>query len=361
MIKMYFLFLLIFVLITFKVEAEDSCYDCLTKTYCISSDGSGVCSKHNLVKAKFQVLTTYDIDGLDFYNQDLHQLTLKSYNVAPDEEKTIKVSFDKPGFSSNVYTCYKSSQGSTNARFHRGNDSYPGSSSYDDGVLTCSWSFFIYQVIWPLHAVDLIKDGSRSITLYHDSLKVTVAQDTSQLPIYHAQYYKCCNKVHGNDEFMLTFDRTKTQIRYRLYYWKNNVNKVNVTLTRKDGIKLQFQCYLHSHVKGYIIDGTQRFSVDRQLLEPDVTNAEICSWVTPFVLGDSRISIDSSSSVFDLQVEDDSGTVYTEKAVELKNSLHYVKFSFIMIAFVVLSLISIRCFIIEKQKMRNAKIRIPNA
>uniref|UniRef100_T1JT27 Uncharacterized protein n=1 Tax=Tetranychus urticae TaxID=32264 RepID=T1JT27_TETUR len=187
--------------------------------------------------------------------------------------------------------------------------------------LSCSWVFNINDPIWP-QGVDLLKDTSKSIKLYKDTKEVIVAQDTSQLTIYHAQYLKCCNNAHGNDEVLVTFDRTDKEIRYRLYYWKDNYKKVTVTLTRKDGIQLQFECNLHADMNGYISNDTERSSVDKQLIEPDVIYSEICSWATPFVLGDSRISNDAFNSVFYLKVSADYRTVYTEKDVTLKNSSH---------------------------------------
>uniref|UniRef100_T1JT06 Uncharacterized protein n=1 Tax=Tetranychus urticae TaxID=32264 RepID=T1JT06_TETUR len=573
-------------LITSQVASKNSCNDeCLTKTYCISSDGSSVCSKNNLVTAQFKVIPV-------FGQYDNLQITLKGYNVAPIDEKTIKVSFDKPHSHPNlnsIYSCYKPSFGSTCAKFDEGNYSVTtGSSYYMDGVLYCIWTFGIDDNIWP-YRLDLIGSKYGSISIYDDSMQVTVAEDNSQLPIYHAQYLKCCNKVHGNDQFVLTFDQTDKQIRYRLYYWKekddltqwhcaifgrsttykkgrdlslnmlmvevngdtvytekyvtlensshllkneilccikscgelvrrryaasnktlqitystkifqyfmkdkhrieaqNSCNdecltkryclssdgsgvcsKNNLVTTqfkaiqvfgkydylqiilkgynaapddektikvridsdghsnvytcykssfgstdarfdrgsysittgsssymdgvlsctwtfnngdsiwplgadmikyssqliilyndtpsgtvvktlvnfqfimlnilsaaiRKDGRKLQFECTLYADVKGYIIAGIDRFSVEKQLFV--VINEEICSWATPFVLGDSRISIDASNSVFDLLVEDDSGIIYAEKGVTLKNSSHSVKLSLFLIAFAVL-------------------------
>uniref|UniRef100_T1JT28 CUB domain-containing protein n=1 Tax=Tetranychus urticae TaxID=32264 RepID=T1JT28_TETUR len=329
MIKMCFSFLFIFILINFQVEAKNSCNDeCLTKTYCLSSDGSGVCSKNNLATAQFKVEPI-------FGEFDYLQITLKGYNVAVDEEKTIKVSFDRPGRSSNIFTCYKSSLGSTYARFDR--DTYSktfGSSHYVDGVLYCTWTFNIFDSITP---PDMLRDSSQSIALYSDSRKVTVANDTSQLPIYHAQYLKCCNKVHGNDAFRLTFDQTDKEIRYQLYYFKLDGSDLTVTLLRKDGTQLQFECYLYSNaLKVRISNGSQHFSVDDQLMQRNIIFYEICSWATPFVVGNSMLSIDASTSVFDLRVEDDVGTVYTEKGVTLKNSSHFAKSSFVLVAFAVL-------------------------
>uniref|UniRef100_T1KAF7 CUB domain-containing protein n=1 Tax=Tetranychus urticae TaxID=32264 RepID=T1KAF7_TETUR len=332
MIKECFSLLFIFILINFQVEAKCN-DDCLTKTYCISSDGSGVCSNNNLVTAQFKVIPV-------FGEYDYLQLTLKGYNVASNDEKTIKASIGK--HPANLYTCYKSSLGSTYARYDRGSfNSITGSSYYLDGVLYCTWIFNIDDPIWP-QGLDLFKDSSQSITLYHDSMGISVARDTSQLPIYHAQYLKCCNEVHGNDVFLLNFDQTEKQIRYQLYYWKDNGNQLTVTLTRKDGIKLQFESYRYAGViKGYISNDTDRISIDNQLIEPDIIDSEICSWATPFVLGDSSINIDASKSVFDLKVEVDMVTVYTEKGVQLKNASHLPKMSFILIAFAVLSQIEL--------------------
>uniref|UniRef100_T1JT07 Uncharacterized protein n=1 Tax=Tetranychus urticae TaxID=32264 RepID=T1JT07_TETUR len=295
-------------------EAKSSCNDeCLTKTYCISSEGSGVCSKNNLVTARFKVVPV-------FGKYDYLQITLKGYNVAPIVEKTIEVSFDNPHSHSNtnsIYSCYKPSLGSTYARFDEGNYSVTtGSSYYKESVLSCTWTFNIDDTIYPLN-VDLIKDSYQSISLHDDSKEVIVAQDTSQLPIYHAQYLKCCNKVHGN-EFLLTFDQTEEKIRYQLYYWKYNSKHLTVTLTTKEGIKLQFECA--TDVDGYIINGTKRLPVDQQLIESQVIYSEICIWATPFVLGNSGITIDASTSVFDLHVEVESVTVYTEKDVVLNDN-----------------------------------------
>ncbi len=83
--------------------------------------------------------------------------------------------------------------------------------------------------------------------------------------------------------------------------------------------KLQFDCNLDSSIKGYISNGSHRFSIDKQLIEPHVIYREKCSWTTPFVLGDSTTSIDASTSVFDLQVKAGTLPVYTEKDVTLKN------------------------------------------
>uniref|UniRef100_T1KP69 Uncharacterized protein n=1 Tax=Tetranychus urticae TaxID=32264 RepID=T1KP69_TETUR len=261
------------------IEANNSCNDeCLTKTYCISSDGSGVCSANNLVTAQFQVISV-------FGKYDSLQLTLQGYNVALDLLTYMPIT---------------------------------GSSSYKDGVLSCTWTLNFNGNIWPKGA-DMIKDIEQSITLYHDSKKVIVAQDISQLPIYHAQYLKCCNKVHGNERFLLSFDKTEKQIRYRLYYWKYSDNDMTVTLTRKDGSKLQFECFLKQDVRGYISNGNEQIAVDQQITQSTVNNAEMCSWATPLVLGNSRISIDASTSDFDLQVFAGSIPVYNEQDVTLNN------------------------------------------
>uniref|UniRef100_T1JSX8 Uncharacterized protein n=1 Tax=Tetranychus urticae TaxID=32264 RepID=T1JSX8_TETUR len=302
-------------------------FACLSKTYCISSDGFGVCSKNNLVTAQFKVIPV-------FGEYDYLQLTLKGYNLRSDEEKTIKVSIEKSAILPSVYTCYKSPLGSTYARFDREPVSLiTGSSYYTESILSCSWTFNIDDPVWPSY-LDLITYTTESITLYNDSRKVIVAQDTSQLPIYHAQYLKCCNKVHGDDNFLLTFDQNENQIRYRLYYWQYHGKKVTLILTRRDGIKLQFEC--DTRVDGHIINGTERVSIAQQLIQPEVIYSEICSWATPLVLGNSSTSIDASTTVFDLQVQFDSTTVYTVKGVTLTNSSHLVKLSFFLMAFSVM-------------------------
>uniref|UniRef100_T1K735 Uncharacterized protein n=1 Tax=Tetranychus urticae TaxID=32264 RepID=T1K735_TETUR len=296
-------------------EAKNSCNDeCLTKTYCISNDGSGVCSENNLVTARFSVIPV-------FGKYDYLQITLTGYNVASDDAKTIKVSIDKPSFASNIYTCYKSSNGSTGARYDRGAYSLTtGSSDYMDDVLNCTWTFNIGDSIWPL-GIDLMKDSLQSVKLHSDSREVAVARDTSQLPIYHAQYVKCCNKVHGDDSFLLAFDQTEKQILYRLYYWKDIMkNELTITLTSKYGIVLQFVCSFRTlDVEGYIGDGNKRFDLDKQIIKPYVYYDDMCSWATPFVLSTIKIGIDASISVFNLQVQVDGRIVYIEKDVRLKN------------------------------------------
>uniref|UniRef100_T1KP80 CUB domain-containing protein n=1 Tax=Tetranychus urticae TaxID=32264 RepID=T1KP80_TETUR len=310
---MYFSFLFVLFFINLQVEANNSCNDeCLTKTYCISSDGSGVCSTNNLVTASFQVIPV-------FGKYDSLQLTLQGYNVTVHDEATIKVRINPHRSRPYVYICHKSSDGQTDARLDL--LTYmpiTGSSSYKDGVLSCTWTLNIKGDNWPKGA-DVIKDSKQAITLYHNSKKVIVAQDISQLPIYHAQYLKCCNKVHGNERFLLSFDKTEKQIRYRFYYWKYSGNDMTVTLTRKDGIKLQFECFLNYDVRGFISNGNEQIAVDQQITQSTVNNAEICSWATPLVLGDSRISLDASTNVFDLQVYLGSILVYNEQDVTLNN------------------------------------------
>uniref|UniRef100_T1JT08 Uncharacterized protein n=1 Tax=Tetranychus urticae TaxID=32264 RepID=T1JT08_TETUR len=227
-------------------EAEISCNDtCFTEEHCISSDGSGVCSDNNLVTAQFKVIPF-------FGTYDYLQLTLKSYNVTSDDEKTIKVSIEQPGYLGINYTCYKSSNGPTDASFDRGSYSLTtGSSSYMKGVLSCNWNFIINDGFWP-ERVARVRDSSLSITLYDDSKGVLVAQDTSRFPSYHAQYLKSCDKVHGNDEW----------------------NVLDV----------------------YITNGTKLMYFPKQITGTPVIQGEICSWATPFVLGDSRISIDASTT-----------------------------------------------------------------
>uniref|UniRef100_T1K6Z4 Uncharacterized protein n=1 Tax=Tetranychus urticae TaxID=32264 RepID=T1K6Z4_TETUR len=297
---------------SFKLEAKNSCNDeCSTKKYCISSDGSGVCSNNNLATAKFAVVP-------DFGTYDYLQLTLTGYNVTSDAEKTITLSFDRFGSPINRYTCYKSSNGSFGARFDRSSLSLTtGSSYYKDGVLNCTWTFNRYDLIWPM-GVDLFKDDiTQSISLYHDSQKVLVAPNITQLPIYHAQYLKCCNKVHGNGAFSLTFDQTDKQIRYRLYNWEY-IKEMTITLTRQDGIGLKFVVHLYENVIYAYIINVYTYKND-QLMKPFVYAGKMCSWTTPLILGDTQISFDASTSVFDLQVEVNDVIVYDEKGVELKS------------------------------------------
>uniref|UniRef100_T1JT09 Uncharacterized protein n=1 Tax=Tetranychus urticae TaxID=32264 RepID=T1JT09_TETUR len=276
----------------------------------------GICEGngfHMVVTAQFKVVPVFgDYDHL--------QLTLKGFNVAQDAEKTLKVFIKQRFVLGNTYTCYKSSNGSTDTKYAIGTYSLTtGSSSYEEGVLSCSWTLMINHGNWPKR-VDLFKDSLQSITLYDDLAEILVAQDTSLFGSYHAQYLECCN-VHGNDQFLLTFDQTEKQIHYQLYHWKDNVNRVTVTLARKDGSQLEFSCYLNWNIlDAHITNGTKLMYIGSQMIEPAVIRGEICSWATPFILGDSRISIDASTSVFDLQFAIDSLKVYTEKDVTLKNS-----------------------------------------
>uniref|UniRef100_T1KP79 Uncharacterized protein n=1 Tax=Tetranychus urticae TaxID=32264 RepID=T1KP79_TETUR len=297
------------------IEANNSCNDeCLIKTYCISSDGSGVCSANNLVTAQFKVISV-------FGKYDNLQLTLESSNVPVYAEKLMKVNIRRGYSRESVFTCHKIADDLAYAQFDADNYAPITSTwSVKDGVVSCTWTLDMHELIWP-QRVDMIKDSQQSITLYDESHKVTVARDTSQLPIYHAQYLKCCNRVHGNDGFLLTFDQIEQQIRYRLYYWGHSGKHVTVSLTRKDGIELEFECYQDYGVLGYIRNGTERISVEQQITQTmSLNNNEVCSWATPFVLGDSSISIDASTTVFELKVREGDWTLYTEKDVVLKNS-----------------------------------------
>lgn len=128
----------------------------LTKTYCLSSSGTSLCSKDNLVSA------TWSVVERPCSRNDVVKLTLSTANVKRSETKSMSLIFRSSKFPSTLtnYTCSRSPSGTTafafqEQRLSKGSVVPQGTTSYSRvlnyGKLTCSWTF---EVDWTLYFND---------------------------------------------------------------------------------------------------------------------------------------------------------------------------------------------------------------
>uniref|UniRef100_T1KH03 CUB domain-containing protein n=1 Tax=Tetranychus urticae TaxID=32264 RepID=T1KH03_TETUR len=303
----------------YLVEADkNKCTDeCLTKTYCLSNDGSTQCSKNNLVTAQFGVLKKSS-------STEMLHLTLTGYNIEATKDHTVRLSFRKNS-AKTIFTCYKSPLGATKASVFQGSTEYgSGSSYYQQDLLTCSWIFSRSDPIWPAYynnPVDLISDKSFALQLDYDTLNGTVAQDTSELPIYRMKFLKCCNHVYGTDNYLLIINQTdQTDFYAQVMDVKPSI--MTIALTNVDKTVLAFKCYFKIPlIQGYIQNGTKSTTINDQLFDTYIYNSR-CSWSIHSYLNASSThsSLDISKGTFNLQINSDDHLVYSEENISLRSS-----------------------------------------
>lgn len=333
----------------YLVSAKNSCTEnCMSKTYCISAEDSENCSRNNLLTAKFTVVQKSSPN-------EYLQLTLTGYHIEPKETKTISVSLKDQSGLATSYSCTKTNSESTSCKVTTGaEDHVAGTSSYSNDVLSCSWVFNYEDDIWPkIHnkPVDLINDDSLSIVLNYGPRKVTVAQDTSELPIYKVNFLKCCNKVHGNDDYALTFKQTD-HVDYFLQFTsiKNPPNSASIVLRDPNGVEVMFECYFDSgYLKANILtaSGNSSASVSEQLYDQHLTENR-CSWSSPLVISSEPGEINTTNTLFDLEVVADNAVVYAEKGVSLGSNASSLKISFTIIITLVMTFL---CKIYDSDKI----------
>uniref|UniRef100_T1K5C0 CUB domain-containing protein n=1 Tax=Tetranychus urticae TaxID=32264 RepID=T1K5C0_TETUR len=309
----FFVFLVLLIDIT---QSHNNCNDgCLTKTYCLSADGSDVCSNNNLVQVKFSVneLLQY---------KDYLNITLIGSQIEPADTRTISLQFytNTPVVT---YSCTKSSLGSTSASIVQNGNTYTiGSSYYFENSLLCSWIMSKDDLSWPTYngrKIDLITDSSYKLVLNSDSLNHLIARDTSQLPIYQMQFLKCCNQIHGTQDYQLIVKQADYSTTFYLYEVDSTaVNNVAVSLSSSDNRSLTINCNLgYNSITGTLRTDSNTESISGQLYSKYVDNYR-CAWSQPFTIKSSYKPFETKNRVFDLKIVADNIVVYTESDVSLK-------------------------------------------
>uniref|UniRef100_T1KVQ6 Uncharacterized protein n=1 Tax=Tetranychus urticae TaxID=32264 RepID=T1KVQ6_TETUR len=301
--------------------------------------GSGDCAKNNLVTAKFTVIQKNDPN-------EYIQLTLTGYSIEPKATKTIAIDLQDPSGLATAYSCYKPSSGSTSCKVVKDAvEHVTGTSSYSNDVLSCTWVFNADDDIWPtIHKkpVDLINDNSLAIVLKYGEKKVTVAEDTSELPIYKVKFLKCCYKVHGNENFVLTFKQSD-HVEYFLQVTKDTAppSQASVILIDPSGIEIMFTCYFGED--GYLsanilAHGNGTSSVSKQLYRQQLGESR-CTWASPLAFTSETGVINTTNTKFDLQVLTDDTVVYSEEGVYLGNNASSLRINFTIIMTLIMTIL----------------------
>uniref|UniRef100_T1KVI3 Uncharacterized protein n=1 Tax=Tetranychus urticae TaxID=32264 RepID=T1KVI3_TETUR len=197
---MFFLIVIVF-LLSDSTVALNTCNDeCLSKTYCISRDGTSVCSKDNRFSAVF---TMDQVEDKLYFS-----LTLTEYQIVPNKTHHGFGLILSSGSSTTTYYCKLHTHEPRSFVWQNNQQKAGGTSQYTNNNLQCNWKATKTSNNWPLFRIDdnyIIVSKYISLTLKYDDLNygprsVVLANDTSELPFYRLQSLKCCNKVresHG--------------------------------------------------------------------------------------------------------------------------------------------------------------------